>query len=102
MCGRFTLRTPAKLVAKAFRVPEVDLQPHFNIAPSQQVAVVRLNKQRDQRELAFLKWGLVPSWADDHAIGYKMTYAAETAATETYAACRATDRFASAERRATW
>jgi len=80
MCGRFSLRTPASQVAEAFGVlPFADLQPRYNIAPSQPVAVVR----HAQRELALLKWGLVPSWADDPAIGYKMINArGETVATK--------------------
>ena len=72
MCGRFTLRTPASQVAQAFGLADgFELQPRYNIAPSQQVPVVRL-AQNDGRELAFVKWGLIPSWADDPAIGYKM------------------------------
>ena len=44
MCGRFTLRTPASLIAEQFSVLEVpDLQPRFNIAPSQPVAAVRMS-----------------------------------------------------------
>jgi putative SOS response-associated peptidase YedK len=72
MCGRFTLRTPASQVAEAFGVlPFPDLRPRYNIAPRQPVAVVRL-AQNDGRELAFLKWGLVPSWADDPAYVVRM------------------------------
>ena len=48
-----------------------DLPPRFNIAPSQQIAVVRQQNGGD-RELTFLQWGLVPSWSKDPAIGYKM------------------------------
>jgi putative SOS response-associated peptidase YedK len=83
MCGRFTLRTPASAVAEAFGVlPFADLRPRYNIAPSQPVAVVR-SAQSNGRELALLKWGLVPSWADDPAIGYKMINArGETVATK--------------------
>jgi len=83
MCGRFTLRTPASQVAEAFGVlPFADLQPRYNIAPSQAVPVVR-RAQNDGRELAFLKWGLVPSWADDPAIGFKMINArGDTVATK--------------------
>ncbi|HVC92825.1 MAG TPA: SOS response-associated peptidase, partial [Pirellulales bacterium] len=83
MCGRFTLRTPASQVAEAFGVlPFADLQPRYNIAPSQPVGVVRLSKN-DGRELDFVKWGLVPSWADDPAIGYKMINArSDTVATK--------------------
>lgn len=49
---------------------------------SQQIATVRL-APNNSRELAFLRWGLVPSWADDPAIGYKMINArGETVATK--------------------
>ncbi len=48
-----------------------DLPPRYNLAPSQQIAVVREQNGGD-RELAFLQWGLVPSWSKDPAIGYKM------------------------------
>jgi len=84
MCGRFTLRTPASQVAEVFGVlPFADLRPRYNIAPSQPVLVVRLN-QINSRELALLKWGLVPSWADDPKIGYKMINArGETVASKT-------------------
>jgi putative SOS response-associated peptidase YedK len=83
MCGRFTLRTPASAIAEQFSLLEVpDLQPRFNIAPSQPVAVVRADPQQvNQRQFVFLHWGLVPSWAKDAMIGNRMTNArAETAA----------------------
>jgi putative SOS response-associated peptidase YedK len=83
MCGRFTLRTPASAIAEQFSLLEVpDLQPRFNIAPSQPVAVVRIDpRQAALRQLVFLHWGLVPSWADDPKIGNRMINArAETAA----------------------
>jgi putative SOS response-associated peptidase YedK len=72
MCGRFTLRTPVAVVARQFELSSVpELQPRYNIAPRQPVAVVRINAA-GERELAFLSWGLVPAWADDPAVGYKM------------------------------
>jgi putative SOS response-associated peptidase YedK len=83
MCGRFTLRTPASAIAEQFSLLEVpDLQPRFNIAPSQPVPVVRSDPQQvAQRQLVFLHWGLVPSWADDPKIGNRMINArAETVA----------------------
>ena len=44
MCGRFTLRTPAKDIAELFRLADVpDLRPSYNIAPTQPVAAVRLS-----------------------------------------------------------
>lgn len=84
MCGRFTLRAPASVVAEHFAVFEMPpFAPRFNIAPSQPVAVVRLAPERaqPQRELVWLRWGLVPSWAKDPAVGNRMINArAETAA----------------------
>jgi putative SOS response-associated peptidase YedK len=63
MCGRFTLRTPAKDIAEIFSLAEVpDLRPRYNIAPTQPVAAVRLDKQA-HRELVMLhrEW-LSCSW----------------------------------------
>jgi len=84
MCGRFLLRSPGKVVAEAFDLSDVpDLLPRFNIAPSQPVAVVRQQAGADGRELAFLRWGLIPSWADDPSIGNRLANArSETAATK--------------------
>ncbi len=47
-----------------------DVSPRFNIAPSQDVAAVRV--EGTERRLALLRWGLIPHWADDPKIGYKM------------------------------
>ncbi len=80
MCGRFTLRTSAQEVAKTFGLIEVpDLRPRFNVAPTQQVLTITLRDGK--RHGSFRKWGLVPSWADDPKIGYRMINArAETVA----------------------
>jgi len=82
MCGRFTLRAPASLVAEQFALFEMaPFAPRFNIAPSQPVAVVRLLPDEPERQLAWLRWGLIPSWATDPAIGNRMINArAETVA----------------------
>jgi len=83
MCGRFTLRTPASVVAEHFTVLEMPpFTPRFNIAPSQPVAVVRLAPPPEpQRQCVLLRWGLIPSWAKDPAIGNRLINArAETAA----------------------
>lgn len=66
MCGRFTLRTPASVVARQFDLFQPpELAPRYNIAPTQPIAVVRLAPQSSQRELVQLRWGLVPAWTDD-------------------------------------
>ena len=46
MCGRFTLRTPTKAIAEAFGLTDApDLKPRYNIAPTQQVAAIRLDPE---------------------------------------------------------
>jgi putative SOS response-associated peptidase YedK len=73
MCGRFTLTTPMPVLAELFLFPEAATpEPRYNIAPTQAVATVRALAGIDKRELAFLRWGLVPSWADDLAIGNRL------------------------------
>lgn len=80
MCGRFVLEHRAGQLAEVYRLSSVpEFAPRYNIAPGQQVAVVRQHDGRD-REMVFLHWGLVPSWAKDPAGGYKMINArSETA-----------------------
>jgi len=84
MCGRFTLRTPASVLAEQFAVFEMPpLAARYNIAPSQPVPVVRLQPggTEPRRQFVFLRWGLIPSWAKDPAIGNRMINArAETVA----------------------
>ena len=85
MCGRYTLKTSPDALAEHFEVPgfaDLDLSPRYNVAPSQPVAVVRPDSEgRPGRGVAMLRWGLIPAWADDPSIGYKMINArAETAA----------------------
>jgi putative SOS response-associated peptidase YedK len=76
MCGRFTLHNCGEVVAEAFGLPEVpQLQPRFNITPSQSVAVVRSGNGQSGRELVFLRWGLIQAWADDPSIGNRMANA---------------------------
>lgn len=84
MCGRFTLHSSGEVVAEAFDLPVVPpLQPRFNITPSLSVAVVRTGTGQGGRELVFLRWGLIPAWADDPSIGNRMANArSETVATK--------------------
>jgi putative SOS response-associated peptidase YedK len=81
MCGRFVRKTPVAQLAQALLFPETAPQPpRYNIAPTQLVAAVRAAPQAPARELAWLRWGLIPSWADDPKIGNRMINArAETA-----------------------
>ncbi|HVK14724.1 MAG TPA: SOS response-associated peptidase [Gemmataceae bacterium] len=67
MCGRFTLSKPVRAVQDLFKLPEPPevLKPRYNIAPTQVVAVVGLKPDGKTRGLATLRWGLIPSWAND-------------------------------------
>jgi putative SOS response-associated peptidase YedK len=81
MCGRFLLTTPAEALRQAFGfVEQPNLAPRYNIAPTQDVAVIRQRKDPPgQRTLQLLRWGLVPSWAASLVGGAKMINArAET------------------------
>ncbi len=65
MYSRYSLTSPPEAVRATFgTVNEEDFPPRYNIAPSQPVAIVRQNEKR-QRELALVRWGLIPSWVKD-------------------------------------
>ena len=82
MCGRFSLFAPGELIAQQFGViVDHDIEPRYNIAPTQPVAAIRLTQDGAEREFTYLKWGLIPSWAKDPKIGSRMINArSETAA----------------------
>jgi putative SOS response-associated peptidase YedK len=66
MCGRYTIHSPAPLIASRFGVlgdmPEIS--PRYNAAPLQTLPVVR-RRPEGGRALSLLRWGLVPVWAKD-------------------------------------
>ncbi len=85
MCGRYSLTTPMEAVRQVFDFPErPNLAPRANIAPSQDVAAVRLASGESGavgRHFVWLRWGLIPAWAKDPAIGNRTINArAETLA----------------------
>ncbi len=71
MCGRFTLKSSPVEVAQALKLIETpsDFAPRYNIAPSQDVLMVA---NRGAMRAEFARWGLVPSWAKDAAIGNRL------------------------------
>jgi putative SOS response-associated peptidase YedK len=72
MCGRYELHTHPAALALAFGLPfPPDIHPRYNIAPMQSIPVIR-NSADGVRELAQMRWGLVPRWAKDPAIGARM------------------------------
>jgi putative SOS response-associated peptidase YedK len=73
MCGRFTLATPEQDLVVQFNLPEIpELQPRYNIAPTQPVAAVRVPMPDGDRELVMLHWGLIPFWAKDPGLGARL------------------------------
>ncbi|MCY4600882.1 MAG: SOS response-associated peptidase, partial [Acidobacteria bacterium] len=83
MCGRFTqvLSWPELRDLMELEGPMLDLAPRYNVAPGQQIAAVR--REPDGRRLAMLRWGLIPGWAADPAIGHRLINArAETASSK--------------------
>jgi putative SOS response-associated peptidase YedK len=82
MCGRFTLRTPARDLVEIFALlREPELAARYNIAPTQNVAVVR--QEGKSHELSMMRWGLVPSWSRDPKAGPPLINArSETIATK--------------------
>jgi putative SOS response-associated peptidase YedK len=80
MCGRFTLVTNMDELQSrfGFEARDMEHQPRYNIAPSQQVLTV---VNDGQRRAETMRWGLIPFWAQDPKIGYRMINAVgETAA----------------------
>ena len=80
MCGRFTMAIDSEDLRTQLALGQMplDWEKRYNIAPSQDVATVPYAGNRD---VVWMKWGLVPFWAKDPSIGYKMINArAETVA----------------------
>ena len=81
MCGRYTLTVDHSVLAELFEIePLTELEPRYNIAPTQAVPIVRLDRHFN-REWAMVRWGLVPSWAKEVGIASRLINArAETVA----------------------
>jgi putative SOS response-associated peptidase YedK len=72
MCGRFTLTRSAAEIAAHFELGSLpELGPRFNVAPTQQAPIVRV-RSSGVRVLENRRWGLVPPWAKDVAVGARM------------------------------
>ncbi|NEQ33281.1 MAG: SOS response-associated peptidase [Leptolyngbya sp. SIO4C5] len=71
MCGRYSQSHSGEAIAAAFQLETApQLTPRYNIAPTQSVSVVLAGEAG--REHAFMRWGLIPSWAKDAAIGNRL------------------------------
>jgi len=85
MYGRYRLSRRKQLVEEYFDCgsDEPDWSPRYNIAPTQPVPVIRENPKEPARELSLMRWGLIPSWAQDSSVAAQMINArSETAATK--------------------
>ncbi|MCF8048298.1 MAG: SOS response-associated peptidase [Desulfarculaceae bacterium] len=79
MCGRFTQSNSLGDYQQrfGFQAGPLEFAPRFNLAPGQQALAVLAGEQGRRGEM--LRWGLVPSWAKQERVGYKMINArAET------------------------
>jgi putative SOS response-associated peptidase YedK len=73
MCGRYVITAPVEAMQELFGFEErPNFPPRFNVAPSQDVPIVRRRKEGGGRELALVRWGLIPYWAKDASIGHKL------------------------------
>lgn len=81
MCGRFSQSLTGAAIAQAFQLDETpDWQPRYNIAPTQMIPAIVAAESG--RQFKSLRWGLIPSWAKDPAIGAKLINARSETVTE--------------------
>jgi putative SOS response-associated peptidase YedK len=65
MCGRYTLARSQQELSERFGIKQLfmDLEPRYNIAPTQSVPVVIA--EDGERKMQMYQWGLIPSWVKD-------------------------------------
>lgn len=83
MCGRYVLTTPFSVLVALYNLTagRPNLQPRWNIAPTQAVPVIR--RDGEGNAVALLRWGLIPAWVKDPKAGPPLINArAETVASK--------------------
>lgn len=73
-CGRYTLHAKLKDLLERYGLDEApidEIQPNYNVAPGQTMPVVTEN-ENGKRNLELMRWGLIPVWAKDISVGYKL------------------------------
>jgi len=82
MCGRYRLTAKERYLRDHFGLDDdPSWSARWNIAPTQQVAIIRQHPIEPRRIFSLARWGLVPYWAKDSSIGLKTINAvSETAA----------------------
>ncbi|NCC73284.1 MAG: SOS response-associated peptidase [Sphingobacteriia bacterium] len=81
MCGRYSFAPDLKIVNEHYdiTVTDGDIQPNYNCAPSQLLPVIT---NENPGEMVLFRWGLIPFWAKDSAIGNKLINARSETITE--------------------
>jgi len=85
MCGRYRLSRRKEVLAEHFGADfeDLDWKPRYNIAPTQPVPVIRRDGKDPTLHASLMRWGLIPSWTKDPAIGARTINArSETAASK--------------------
>jgi len=69
MCGRFAIATPRfRRVEQTLGATFPTVQQRYNIAPTQNIPAIRMAD--GGYELTEMRWGLIPSWANEPKVGY--------------------------------
>ena len=65
MCGRYRLSRRKQIIEEHFDSDpwEDDWTPHYNIAPTQPVPVIRQHPKEPVRQISLMKWVLIPHWS---------------------------------------
>jgi len=66
MCGRYDnliAREAYRLLFGARRLPQSNFPPRYNIAPTDEIPIIRVDPRDGERELVMVRWGLVPWWS---------------------------------------
>lgn len=81
MCGRYSFAIVDELIEERFgvRVRTAIYKARYNCAPGQELAVISNN---NPAELSFYHWGLIPFWAKEKSVGYKLINAKSETITE--------------------
>jgi putative SOS response-associated peptidase YedK len=83
MCGRYRLSRRKQIIEEHFDCDtwDEDWSPRYNIAPTHPVPVIRQHPKEPIRQIASMRWGLIPHWARDASIaGSTINARSETAA----------------------
>jgi putative SOS response-associated peptidase YedK len=74
MCGRVRLSSDVSEIKLVFSIPPDRPTPNFppswNVAPTDQLPIVRFYAKAGERSLELARWGLVPFWAKDIKVGF--------------------------------